>query len=225
MRLDVSDLFDHLYDVVSFARARFNLSRSTDSDGDCCEWTEFCNTLSDRLFLPACAKRAFDLTHFQMSPTDVKPRVIAELSPETGKKIYFYRYIRPYFVEGPRFFAAPNLDEPQYASTMRRPKHKLMLWLGKLPPEERALTPPPYAANLDAPIRYYARQYFSVGSHSPCTVYFEFHGDWLLRDVYHHDASFVRSQRGGQWRQIDELTEISQASFEAVWAAAVDRPT
>lgn len=180
----------------------------------------------ERPLVPACLhKRAFDLTHLQMSPLDAKVRIISEHNLENGTKIVFCRYLRPYFAEGPSFFAATDSDSPLANLLCRRPKHKLMLWLGKLPPYERAATPPPYPANLDAPIRYYARQHFGVCPHTPRTQYFEFHGDWLLRDIYHHDASFVRSQCGGQWRQIDELTEISQASFEAVWAAAVDRPS
>jgi hypothetical protein len=220
MKLDVSDLFDHLYDVVSFARARFDLSRSNDAGEDCPEWNEFCNSLSDGLFLPACAKRAFDLTHMQMSAVDVKPRIIAERSPQDGTKIVYCRYRGPYFVEGPRFFATHGIDEPGFI--FRRPRHNLTLWLSELPPSERAVTPPGYPADLRAPIRYFARQTWGFCSRSPQTSYYEFHVDWCLREVHQCDASLRRRRRGGQWLHIDDLTEIPQHVFDTMWAAAVD---
>lgn len=123
MRLDVSDLFDHLYDVACFARARFNLSQSNDTHPGSAEWDAFSNALSNQLFLPACANRAFSFTGIRIASTDVKPRIITELSPETGVKILYCRYLRPEFYRRPRFVACCHDELSQYETTFTRPRH------------------------------------------------------------------------------------------------------
>lgn len=225
MKLDVSDLFDNLYDVASFARVRFDLSQTTEPDDESDEWHAFCESLSDSLFLPACANRAFSITHIRMNAADIKPRIISERSPETGTEVRYCRYLCPYFVGQPCFFASAD-SESQSASTFRRPKHKLTMWLGKLPPTAEEVTPPEYPTNLDEPVRHFVRQYIGFISRSPQTDYYEFHGDWCLRHVHHSDASFSRFTLNGQWRKIDELVEIPKDVFDTIWQAASDpRPT
>lgn len=215
MKLDVSDLFDHLYEVASFARVRFNLCQADEAGADDMEWDQFCSALSDQLFLPACASRVFSLLHIQIPPAEIKSRIITERSPSDGTKIHYVRYQRPDFCRGPCFNAT---------LICRRPRHALTLWLGTLPPHERDVVPPAYPKELDCPRRYYAHQSFGFLSRAPHTFYYEFHGDWLLRQVDQYDASFSKESLGGKWMRIDDLTEIPQEVFENVWDAARTTP-
>ena len=85
MKIDVSDLFDDLYDVAALARAKFELSQTIEPDRYCSEWQRFCDILSDTLFLPACASRVFGLTHNKISNEQVKSRIITEKLSTNGK--------------------------------------------------------------------------------------------------------------------------------------------
>jgi hypothetical protein len=219
MKLDVTDLFDHLYDVASFARARFNLSQSRNPDLPSDEWQDFCNTLSERLFLPACAARVFDLTHTRMEPSDLAGRIITEMMPPSGVQIDYSRYTRPYFDGSSRFIATP-IDESYEVGPLSSTRCPLTLWLGKLPPKRIAVTPPPYPTNLSEPFRYAVHQY--MGMYGPRISYYELHGDWCLREVELIEATFVRQSLGGQWRKFDDLKSIGRADFEKVWDAAKD---
>ncbi|MCC9603108.1 hypothetical protein LOC67_21370 [Stieleria sp. JC731] len=220
MKLDVSDLFDRFYDVANIARSQFDFLQTKEGDTESRDWDSFCETLSDNLFLPACMGRAFNVTHIRMDASDVKSRLIAERRSENGAKIKFCRYLRPCFGLLPCFYAVADLDEPGSALTFRRPTDRLKLWLGKIPPSELKLDPPEYPTELIAPTRYFARQSIGFVSRSPRTDYYEFHGEWLLRQVEQCDASFVRREVGGQFRQMEGLIEISNKLFETMWVSA-----
>jgi hypothetical protein len=225
MRIDVSDLFDDLYEVATFARIRFGWKADDDSDDRATAWRELCAALSDTLFLPACAKRAADLIGQQLSAAEIKQRIILERRPQTGNKVLYLRYLGPEFSFGPGILAnhlGDGSSASAYSSRYSRPQQKVTLWLGKLPPAEETLEPPPYPNGLDAPLRWYARQYFGFCSRAPVTEYYEFHGDWCLRRVHETEGQSQRSQPSGQWLATDDLTEISQDAFEAVWESATD---
>lgn len=216
MKLDVSDLFDHLYDVALFARARFDLAQSLDDAADCDEWHTFCAALSDMLFVPACASRAFAVTHVRVPIEILKKRIFSEKQSANGRKSITAVYARPYFTEKAQFFG----DFDSSPVTLSRPKHKLTMWLGQLPPAERDLTPPEYPRDLEEPTKYFVRQWMAM--HGPRMSYYEFHGSWCLRRVELLGTRFVRSDLNGEWLQFDDLKEIRQHEFEEIWAAAED---
>lgn len=221
MKIDVSDLFDDLYDVAALARAKFELSQTIEPDRYCSEWQRFCDILSDTLFLPACASRVFGLTHNKISNEQVKSRIITEKLSTNGKCKFYSRYIGPDFVSEACFFATPWVEN-DYGSSHRRQNFNLVLWLGELPPSEVELIPPSYPAHLDAQLQYFARVWYTFHTTRPQINYYEFHGDWCLREVKQSDASFVRETLGGQWRRFDDLSTIQKETFETLWNSATE---
>ena len=218
MRIDVSDLFDRLFDVAYFAREHFDPRASLDESERSDQWFGYCGALSNALFLPACAARAFSLTHTTLPVSAVKPRLITTHVSENGKAIAYLRYEHP-CEQDSAFRSLANRTE----TNIKRRKSKIDLWLGKLPPERVTSTPPAYPAELDAPLQYFCRQYFGSVSHSPFTTYYEFHGEWCLRRIEQRGATFVREVLNGQWLQPADLTEIPDTVFQEVWEGAIDR--
>lgn len=225
MNIDVTDLFCSLFEVAKASRVRFNFWQFDRYGFDCPEWQMYCEYLSDALFLPACAKRAFEQCQTKMSSDEIKPRIIAHIHSDCGRSNLYVRYLHPYFYDDARFSARLRFKGSSYdESIFICPPRALTLWLGDLPPYEVDIDPPAYPDELKAPIRYFARVWFTFHNTRPQVSYYELHGDWCLREVRQSDAAFFRKALGGQWRMYHDTKEIRKDVFESVWDAASEEP-
>ena len=131
------------------------------------------------------------------------------------------RYKGPLFCKDSQFIACPNPGEESTELVMSRPRHKLKMWLGSLPPSEVSTTPPSYPANLGVPKEYFIRQFISV-SGSPLVYFYEMHGDWCIRHIRQECAHSVRLSLQGQWFDTEGFTQIEDYIFNKAWGNSED---
>ena len=218
MQIDVSDIFDHLYDVAQFARPRFELSQS--QEGEFGEWDNFCSNLSDSLFLPAVTNRAFQITHASMLVAEAKERIITERRTRDGGRIFYCRYNRPIFHVSPAFCADQIIDGHSSLRYFYRPYYSLKLWLGRLPATQIDFDAPPYPKDLDSPIRYFTHSYSTDKSKSRLADYYEIHENWCLRRIQQDGPRFIRSQPNGVWIEKHDFQEIHKDWFDVMWTGS-----
>ncbi|MEZ6046579.1 MAG: hypothetical protein R3C11_13600 [Planctomycetaceae bacterium] len=223
MKLDVSDLFDRLYDVWILAKHSFKLSEQShvlDDDVIFQAIDEGMQKLSDGFFLPACQRRLYYYTQFELSLEEIKSRLICETTDSDGLIKYYGRYAHPEFYSGP-FFAVHTKegDKGRSYTCCYRPLHKLKVWTGSLPPWKIEMEPPLYSPALKEDREYY---YLQETTHhdGPVTYFYEYHGEGCLRLVYVNGWTSWRKEYDGKWLRKGPFKKTDRLNFEKAWKAA-----
>ncbi len=95
-----------------------------------------------------------------------------------------------------------------------------------------------YDETIDAPYRYYKAPTERLDTCSEVTAWYEYHGEWCVRQIEQFDDKTYKAKRDGNWATVSELplmeidldhpvfpsTEISKEEFEAMWLIASPEP-
>lgn len=104
--------------------------------------------------------------------------------------------------------------------------------------EHYALLQRGYDETIDAPYRYFTGPTERDDTDSDVTAFYEFHGEWCVRQVEQFDGNTYKSERDEDWATVCEiplmeidlndpdypLSEITKADFERVWCAPTTHP-
>ena len=227
MKIDVSDLFDDLFTVAAVAHPRFRVHHEELNDCPENDWDSFCRQISNSLFLPACASRAYDYIAQRIPLSDIKRRIITPrlfgLDHDRGFNMWYSHPKFFWMTEHPCGFASTFLQNgvTQTFESLRRPEFSLTLHLGRLPEPEFTVLREPYDPNDDAPFSYYCRHGCQTMS-GPMMVAYEVHGNWALRKICFSNALYRTTLSTPRWKPIENLVQIDKLTFEDMWTNARD---